>query len=176
MEGFEMSLTKEWERRIRIWKDKLREFFYTPLGDVFFEGFVTTELLDYDKAVNMEFKGMPEGTRWGGKWEYGWFRSRISLPDDARGKRIVLMADTGGESAVYVNGENAGAFDRHHKELTLAYSATPGEEYEIVLETYAGHGPRLTSVGPVEPGKLAIPETPQKQGIIGKSTYGVWNE
>jgi len=29
-----MSLTKEWEYRIEAWKNKLPDFFYTPLGEV----------------------------------------------------------------------------------------------------------------------------------------------
>lgn len=171
-----MSLTKEWLNRIVMWKEKLKDFFYLPLEEVTFEGFVTRELLDYDRAVRREFRSMPEGTKWGGKWEYGWFRTRIKLPEQARGHRIVLKADTGGESAVYINGQNAGAFDRTHKEVTLSRCASPGEEYEIVIESYAGHGLRLCVAGPVEPGKIIIPEPPETQAVVGKSTFGIWNE
>jgi hypothetical protein len=46
-----MSLTKEWLNRIVMWKEKLKDFFYLPLEEVTFEGFVTRELFDYDRAV-----------------------------------------------------------------------------------------------------------------------------
>jgi hypothetical protein len=56
------------------------------------EGFTTRDQLTRQEAECGHFKPMPAGTKWGAKWEYGWFRGK---PD--------------GEMLVYVNGQEAGS-------------------------------------------------------------------
>ncbi|SFQ38196.1 alpha-mannosidase [Caldicoprobacter faecalis] len=171
-----MSLSPEWRHRILSWKNELTRHFYIPLGEVEWEGFTTKQQLTYREALKGNFSPMPQGTRWGAKWEYGWFRSTITLPDEAAGKRIVLKVDVGGESAIYVNGKNAGAKDNEHHEVTLTMNGVPGQQYEILVEAYAGHGPRVASVGPTPPGRITVPEPGPTQAVVGKSTYGIWEE
>ena len=55
------------------------------------------------KLINSNFSPMSPGASWGAKWEYGWFKGTITLPDAALGKRIVVKPDTGAESIVYIN-------------------------------------------------------------------------
>ena len=169
-------LTPEWRRRIDNWRRVLREHVYVPLGDVPVSGFVTKEQLTVEEAAQREFTPMPTGTKWGAKWEYGWFKGQVTLPPEAAGKRIVLMLDVGGESAVYLNGVAVGAIDRHHREITLTTSGVPGETYEIMVECYAGHGPRVSGRGPVPIWRESVPEPPPAQVEVGKSTFGIWQE
>ena len=82
----------------------------------------------------------------------------------------------GGESAIYVNGIAAGARDREHRQITLTHDAVPGTVYEIMIEAYAGHGPRVTSGGPVPPGRQTVPEPPPTQAMVGGTTLGIWEE
>lgn len=171
-----MALTKEWNRRIQSWMEELERHFYRPLGTIEFSGFTTKEYLDISEVLEKEFKPMPPGTRWGAKWEYGWFKGTIILPKEAEGKRIVLRASVGGESLIYVNGEIAGARDREHPEITLSMSGIPGQKYEIIIESYAGHGPRLENAPPVPPGRVLIPEPGPTQLVVGESSFGIWEE
>ncbi len=166
----------QWKSRVKIWKDKLPDMFYRSLGEFELYGFVSKDLITSKDVEKYDFRKMPEGTKWGSKWEYGWFKASIVLPKASVGKRIVLKADTGAESAVYINGENAGAFDHFHKEITLSKSAKPGDRYDILIESYAGHGVRECHSGPTEPGRETVPEPPKNQAVIGKSTFGSWNE
>jgi hypothetical protein len=62
-------------------------------GPVETTGFVTTEQLAPEEALGREFKPMPPGTRWGAKWEYGWFRGEVVLPGEAEGERVVVRPD-----------------------------------------------------------------------------------
>jgi alpha-mannosidase len=131
---------------------------------------------------------MPVGTKWGAKWEYGWFKGKVTLPEAAAGARIVVKIDVGGESAVYVDGVAVGAASpppgwlrRHraallYREVLLAKSGVPGTSYEIVVEGYAGHGPRKAYAGPIPPGRESIPEPPPTQATIGSSSFGIWQE
>lgn len=171
-----MALTLEWRHRIQRWREELPRHFYRPLGEVALEGFVTLEQLTAEEALTRSFSPMPPGTRWGAKWEYGWFRGDLALPESAAGQRVVLAVDVGAESLVFVNGSAAGARDRQHTEITLATAAVPGTAYTILIEGYAGHGPQVVTTGPTPPDRETVPEPPLTQATVGESTFGIWEE
>ncbi len=171
-----MALTVEWKRRVDRWRAEHPQHFYSPVGELELEGFITREQLLPEQAAIRAFAPMPEGTAWGAKWEYAWFRCELVAPEEVAGERLVLALRPGGESAIFVNGVAAGALDREHTEITLAREAAPGARYQILAETYAGHGPRVSGGGPVGYGRESVPEPPDRQAVVGKSTYGVWNE
>ncbi len=171
-----MSLNPEWLRRVTNWRDELPNHFYRPLGAVPLGGFVTKAQLTAEEALAHDFTPMPVGTRWGAKWEYGWFKGTFVLPAEAAGQRIVLRADPGGESAVWVNGRLVGAMDRQHTEITLTMHGEPGTRYDILIEAYAGHGLRTAGKGPVGYGRESVPEPPPTQAVVGETTFGIWNE
>ena len=171
-----MALTIEWKNRIDSWREELPKSFYRPLGVVELSGFVTRKQLTVDQARERGSKPMLAGMPWGAKWEYAWFNGEVVLPESAAGRRIVLRIDVGAESAIYVRGVAAGAIDGHHRETTLSASGVPGERYELMVEGYAGHGPRVATVGPVRPGRVTVPEPGRTQAVVGKSTFGIWEE
>ena len=181
-------LTTEWRRRIDNWRQELPNHVYRPLGTVAVSGFITVGQLAVEEALEGDFVPMPPGTKWGAKWEYGWFKGRVELPEEAAGKRIVLQIDLGAESAVYVNGVAVGAASppprrlrRHqaallYREILLSASGVPGQTYEVVIEGYAGHGPRVSYAGPTPPGRETVPEPPPTQAAVGDITFGIWQE
>ena len=171
-----MTLTPEWARRIDNWRNELARQCYRPLGAASLEGYTTLDQLTVEEARHGPFAPMPPGTRWGAKWEYAWFRAEVVVPHEATGRRLALVVNPGGESAVHVNGVAAGARDRHHGEITLATEGVPGTRYEIMVEAYAGHGPQVAGVGPVPPGRETVPEPPLDQTCVGESSYGIWEE
>ncbi|TCL68567.1 alpha-mannosidase [Hydrogenispora ethanolica] len=171
-----MALTKEWEKRILKWLAELKNHFFRELGVIEFTGFVTRDQLELADALRGPFAAMPEGTAWGAKWEYGWFRGNVTLAEAARGKRIVIRPCLGGESAVYIDGLNAGAIDKEHREVTLCMNGEPGRTFAIIAESYAGHGPRLEDIPPLPPGRVAVPEPGPTQVRVARSTFGIWDE
>ena len=171
-----MALTIEWRNRINNWRHELPRHFYRPLGRVDLSGLITTEQWSLDEAKTKPFQPMPPGTPWGAKWEYGWFQGEVVVPAAAAGRRIALKIDVGGESAIYVNGIAAGAVDRQHTEITLSLCGLPGERYELVIEGYAGHGPRVSTVGPTPPDRETVPEPGATQAVVSESTFGIWEE
>ena len=171
-----MSLTIEWQRRIENWRNELPRHFYRPLSAVEMAGHTTAAQLSVAEAQRGHFQPMPEGTPWGAKWEYGWFKGQVVLPEEARGQRVVLAVDVGGESAVLVNGLPAGARDDFHREITLTACGVPGETYDVLVEGYAGHGPRVCGVGPTPPERVTVPEPDPNQTVVGRSTFGLWEE
>nr|HMN63113.1 hypothetical protein [Anaerolinea sp.] len=78
-----MALSPEWEYRIKRWEEGLWNSIYVPLERLGLEGFATTLRLTAEQAAAGNFRPMPEGTAWGSKWEYGWFRARYTVPGEA---------------------------------------------------------------------------------------------
>jgi alpha-mannosidase len=173
-----MALTIEWQHRIERWENALWKACYHPLGSISFSGFTTLEQLTPRQALAREFKPMPEGTPWGGKWEYGWFKGSLTLPPEAAGKRIVLEAKPGDhcEGTIYINGKVSGSIGSSGRNITLSKNGQPGQTYAILIEAYAGHGRTTAGEGPVLYGVETVPEPPPTQKVVGASTFGIWRE
>ncbi|MCX7846524.1 MAG: glycosyl hydrolase-related protein [bacterium] len=169
-------LDQEWRHRIERWREALLKLMYRPLGMVVLEGSGTFEQLSVRQAEKLKFRPMPPGSKWGRKWEYMWFRGKVKLPEEARGERIVVRINVGAESAVLVNGEEAGAVDHEHREITLAKKGVPGSVYELLVEAYGGHGVLEVGYGPVPDGVETVPEPPPTQCVVGETTFGIWDE
>ncbi len=194
-----MALTLEWRHRIMAWRHELSQHLYQPLGPVALEAAYTMEQFSLDEALSkLSFEPVQPGTPWGAKWEYGWFRGEFTIPEAAQGQMIALMLDVGreptmiieiiddkmtplldetvAEAVVYINGQYAGAVDNKHKVIYVTDSAQAGETYSVVLEAYAGHGPREWHAGPTPPDRETVPEPPAQQCKVGQSHFGIWME
>ncbi len=172
-----MSLTLEWRHRIMAWRHELSQHFYQVLAPISLEAAFTKDQYRLQQAeAQLQFEPVAPGFSWGAKWEYGWFRGEFTLPEAAAGQMIALMMDVGAEAAVYVNGDYAGAVDEYHKAIIVTDSAIAGGTYHVVLEAYAGHGPREWRSGPTPPDRVTVPEPPDAQCTVGQSHFGVWQE
>jgi alpha-mannosidase len=119
---------------------------------------------------------MPTGTPWGAKWEYCWFRAKLVVPRSAKGERLALSVDTGGESIIFINGTATGAKGYTDREITLTRCAKGGETFDILIESYGGHGPMECGGGPCPDGTAMVPEPAPSQTKVGTTTFGLWEE
>lgn len=172
----DMGLGRQWEERLKIWDEAFGPNFYRGLGKPALEGFVTREHLGLSQAAKGTYLPFPEGTAWGGKWEYGWFRCSVTAPEEAEGQILALHLGVSPEMLVYVNGEEAGSIDRRHAFVQLSPCAAAGERFEIYAEAYAGHGPRPENGGIYPREAVSVPEPPALQCVTGESSFGIWNE
>ena len=179
----------EWTARISHWIDALKEDLYLPLGRIDLDAFFTMEHLSLEEAARGDFKPLAPGTKWGQKWEYCWMRGKVTLPQEAAGKRIVMDLQTGGESTVFVNGLSFGTRRAewvsvpHHYivDNVLTESGVAGETYDLLIEAYAGHDfPEhkgyACATGPVLPGSYENLNGPGPRTALGNVTFGIWNE
>lgn len=179
-----MELQKEWTRRLERWMQALVKDIYHPLGNLEFEGYTTFDRLSYEEAMKGDFKPVKTGDRWGREWEYMWLRGKFTLPESAAGKRIVMRLNPGGESSIYVNGQEFGTRradwvrDQIHliSDETLTACAKAGDTYELVLEAYAGHEFTGCDYGPVLPGDYKPRGADELRATMGESSFGIWNE
>ena len=82
---------------------------YHPLGEIELSGFPASEALTPAEAETRPRTPWPAGTVWGKAWDYAWMFGRFTVPAEARGERIVLDLNPGGESVLFVNGRVFGA-------------------------------------------------------------------
>lgn len=171
-----MNIGRQWTDRLRIWAEQFPKHYFVKQGQLSVSYFTTMDHLPFDEAVDGPYIPAPVGTKWGKKWEYGWFRTELTVAEALEGKRLVFTLNTAEEMLVWVNGQEAGAIDKKHRFITLSRSAKAGDHYEIIAECYAGHGVRNEGAGPVAWGKDSVPEPPAQQVTVGESVYGAWNE
>jgi len=179
----------EWKDRVKHWIRTLKDDFYEPLGEISWEAFTTMEYLTPEEAGKGAFVPVSPGFTWGREWEYGWFRGSITLPERAKGERIVMDLKPEGESTLFVNGKAFGTYraswvnEPHHfmEDNVLSFCAEGGERFDILMETYAGHFmPEAPTggcaTGPVLPGAYTDSAREGKRRTLGRCTYGIWNE
>ena len=171
-----MNIGRQWSERLKIWADQLPKHYFVKTGSLSMSYFTTMEQLRFEDACTQVFSPAPKGTKWGKKWEYGWFRTELTVPQQLQGKRLVFTLNTAEEMLVWVNGQETGAIDKKHRFITLSRCANAGDTYEIVAECYAGHGVRNEGAGPVAWGQESVPEPPAQQVTTGDSYFGIWNE
>ena len=170
-----MKLGRQWDERLKIWDEAFGKLIYTELGSLAVDGFTTYDQLTLKEAASHDFRPFSPGTSWGRKWEYGWFRTEVILPEESVGKRIMVHIGTGPEMLVYVNGREAGSIDKQHDYVELTPCGVPGERFEIYAECYAGHGLRPENGGIYGRDEISVPEPPERQCFIGSSHFDIWN-
>ena len=171
-----MNIGRQWEDRLRIWGMELEKRYIAHRLPLQVSYFTTMDHLPLAQAAQGPFQLAYEGTRWGKKWEYGWFRARAEVPAALSGLRLTLSLGVGEEMLVWVNGQEAGAIDKKHSHITLTRCARAGEVFDIIAECYAGHGPRMEGAGPAAPDEITVPEPPEHQQTVRPSFLCVWNE
>lgn len=177
----------EYRARLSHWQRVLAEDFYRPLGEIAFEGYPTMEYLTPEQASQGQFVPVAPGLQWGHTWEYMWLRTAITVPEAGQGQAIVMALDVGGEATLFVDGKAFGTrraewvSTPHHyiSDNVLTCSAKAGERFHLLVEAYAGHYfPDVggCATGPVLPGTLNDSQAGSERAVLGRSTYGVWNE
>lgn len=171
-----MNIGRQWSDRLKLWLEAFPKHYFRPWGSCALSYHTSMDHLTLEEALGLPFSPAPVGMKWGKKWEYGWFRTRIAIPEALAGQRVVFTLGAGEEMLVWVDGQEAGAIDKQHKFITLSRCATPGTTYEIVAECYAGHGIRNEGAGIVGPDEQTVPEPPAAQQTVKESLFGAWNE
>ncbi len=170
------DLGRQISQRFRMWKEELKNHLYTAVGTVTFDYCVTLDRLAPEEAEKMPLCPCPSGTKWGGMWEYGWFFADVRLPEACEGRRVALFSNVGGEQLVYSNGKAIGSVDNKHPYVTLTRNGKAEDSFHLQIESYAGHGPRLETLGPCPPERPAIPPVTGPQCMVGETVIAVWNE
>lgn len=88
----------------------------------------------------LSWSEVSKGQKWGDNWMTGWFRGSVRVPAEFDGETVYIRAETGGPETMFlIDGQARGVFDINHPVRLLALEAEIGRDYQIHLESYAGH-------------------------------------
>ena len=178
----------EQQGQLKLVLHALARDFYHPLGEIALSGFVAPRTMLLEEAQKQPRQPLREGTVWGKAWQYAWMFAQFTLPPQARGKRIVMSLNPGGESTLFLNGQPFGTrraesvTHPHHYivDQTITHDAQGGEVFSLAMEVYGGTpvpedvtGRRAT--GPVFP-EEGVRMAPELTPTVGRNTFGWWNE
>jgi len=168
--------------------EALKRDFYHPLGKISLSGFKAEKKLSLSEAETYERSEFPVGMAWGNNWEYAWMFADIVIPEAAKGERIVMNLNPGGESTLFVDGTPFGTrrapsvtYPHHYiVDQTLTRCAEGGEVFALAMEVYGGtplpFSPKGRSAsGPVFPDE-GVPMTGTDPAVVQNSDFGIWNE
>ncbi len=170
-----MNIGRQWDERLRIWDDELARDIFPCIAQYDSEGFTTMEKLSFSQAKTKQFKKIPEGTKWGKKWEYGWAHASLTVPKEFRSKTVWIGSGLGPEMLVFVNGREAGSIDKMHS-FVLAGKVPKNGVRDVYAEAYAGHGPRVEGAGVVRREDDPLPQVPAKQVKTKACFFGYIDE
>ncbi len=102
--------------------EKLFEKIYTPVAPLTGKCYASDEPLDYAKRESGTPIDVDGDTKWTDRrFGCGWFHLTGSIPDDCRGRHVVLLIDLGGEACAYTpDGVPLKGFTNVKSEFTIA--------------------------------------------------------
>lgn len=122
-------------RKIGRRKDEIRRYFasnVTPIADITYRE--TQAYESYDQAIKAKgWKPIKVGDHWGNGGN-GWFKIKITIPKEWKGKEVAAYLNFGGESCAFLDGKPYQGIDGNHEELLLAKSAKGGEVFDFVVD------------------------------------------
>jgi len=123
------------ERRIN-W---LKELLYEPFQEIRLKISSKKDYCNINEAKKLKYSTISSGSRWGEEWGTAWFKGKFKITEKDLDRKIVLKADTGGESLVYIDDKPVAALDRQHGDILLKGSEIEPGEHQIMIQSYAGH-------------------------------------
>ena len=171
-----MPEKRKFRERLDAWRNELKNQIIKPLASIDFSGCATPERLTPEEAERFPFAPMPAGTAWGMHREYRWFAADAALSPGCEGQRVVLLSGVGGEQLVYMNGQALGSLDKEHTDITLFRQAPSQACFRLLIESYAGNGPRLESFGPCPPEREPVPAVTAPQCVVRESWLALFSE
>ena len=178
-----LSMNNELTEQLNHVIHALEADLYHPLADLSLQGFAAENNLTPGEAELWPREPWPEGTVWGNPGTYAWMFASFTLSPEARGRRIVMDLNPGGEATLFVNGRAFGARRADHMpyahqyicDQTLVLCAAGGESFSLAMEVYAG------TPLPAHPSRPVFPEEGihfdhAGPAVVGHCSYGFWNE
>jgi alpha-mannosidase len=123
----------------------------------------TMDHLTLHQARRRDYVAAADGLRWGKPWSTAWFRLRIRVPREWRGKTVSLHFRSGGECLIYRDDRPVQALDNGRSEYTLLDRASGGERIALYVEAGASN-----AFGRFQPREMHSPE-------IAILNHAVWD-
>lgn len=97
---FEQKITVD---KLEITLNKIKEMVYVKTNDLDVKYGFSNEPVDFNDRLNLEYKNLEKGEKWGGLWDCAWFHITGKTSELCKGKKTVLIIDINGEGCIYDN-------------------------------------------------------------------------
>jgi len=89
-------------RQLKIGCEKIKNNVYKPIAALKAEAWITPEPVPFERRMEEgKRKAISVGDKWGELFDCAWFNFTGQVPESAKGKKVVLMIDLGGEGCVF---------------------------------------------------------------------------
>ncbi len=181
-----MSFTCDWKLRVEHYIQSLERRIVKEVIHLVLKMATTYDILSLEEAKKLDFNPVKPGVPWGREWEYAWFKTQVTIPDYCENQRLEIFLkcnETGksmsNESLVWINNIISGSSNKKHDYVLLTPRAKEGESFELMIESYAGHGnygPNTRHYCVHLPGADPVPKVASTQQVVPKATVVTWNE
>jgi alpha-mannosidase len=100
----------------------IREFYFKDFGKY-----------DY---IDADWRPFPIGSSWGGLDVSAFLKQKVTVPEQMKGKKVILQIYLGGDSLLSINGEPFHGLDPFRNIITLTLRAKGDEVYNMLIEAY----------------------------------------
>lgn len=138
----------QYERIEKIVKELNGYIYYNsiPIKNILMKkgDFKDPEAAENDNGLWIKFD---YDSRWGGKDERYWFKTKFTIPEAFNNKTVVFQIKTGREGEwdainpqflIYLNGKVVQGLDVNHREIMISENAKAGDTYAVDLHAYSG--------------------------------------
>lgn len=147
---------------------------YQPVGEVDLVAYRSREPMPFEKRTSGKRIEVKKGNTWGEKWDCAWFRITGTIPESAKGRKVILYLDINGEMGIYDKNGNIlrglstgtalnvsrdyGCFGIRKRVLEVTESALGGESFEFWGDAGCNHITGISSSNRPELGKITHTE------------------
>ncbi len=144
------------------------------------------EPVTWNKRLDLEYKDISEGQRWGGAWDSAWFRLEAEVPSGWAGKQVVAQLDFNGEGLLFdedgqpVQGVTNGSVfvpnsDESERAFVPLFASAEGNEHVSLWVEAAANG--LFGVRKEQDPPRSCPTRHgEYEGIAQRMRLVVWHE
>ncbi len=87
--------------RLKKTFERIEKAIYQPVADLKVTAWVTPEPVSFSERTTGERKELKVGESWGKLWDCAWFNFTGQIPQECKGKKVVLLIDLSGEGCVF---------------------------------------------------------------------------
>ncbi len=178
---------KEFEffrNRAAVFKERVRETIYPEYYPLNCRFAVSTEPVSFADRLNLDYRSISPGEKWGESWDSAWFHITGTVPESCAGREIALLFNAGGEALIFDSDGvplhgltgNSHFADKYTKERFLLKGKNAGDKIDIWIEAAANDLLGLV-FGPVFGQTIISKEHPQGQfiGLLDRCTLAVFD-
>ena len=90
-----------YQRRANVFCGRVKDEIYSDRSALRCEYAASKDPVEFKNRLNLTYKPIAQGEKWGENWESAWFHVTGTIPERFAGKEIALLVNVGGEALIF---------------------------------------------------------------------------